>query len=121
MASEKGTYDEDGKFVVPDHKELKIVYPHKKYQVSDLHIHISMQPLNLLVFLYCRRVSSSLSTGRSSLPSTGTHAVIGASKTSTSSTVASASRAFAKQASTERGALNISDKSLESSKNTNHE
>lgn len=29
-----GSYDDTGLYVVPEHKPIKVIYPHKKYQVS---------------------------------------------------------------------------------------
>ena len=31
----QGSYDDEGIYVVPEHKPIKVVYPHKKYQVSN--------------------------------------------------------------------------------------
>lgn len=81
------SHDVDGVYIIPEGKELKVVYPHKKYQVSNSIKHsLASQMLTISVTFDDRQESSSCSTGRSSSPSIGTPAVIGASRTSISCT-----------------------------------
>ena len=83
------SHDVDGVYIIPEGKELKVVYPHKKYQVSNSIIKHSLTSQMLTISVIRddnRQESSSCSTGRSSSRSIGTHAVIGASKTSISCT-----------------------------------
>ena len=74
------SHDVDGVYIIPEGKELKVVYPHKKYQVSNQQIN-TLCP-NIISNLHDRQESSSFSTGKNSSRSIGTHAVIGASRTS---------------------------------------
>ena len=81
------SHDVDGVYIIPEGKELKVVYPHKKYQVSNSIKHsLASQMLTISVTFDDRQESSSCSTGKSSSRSIGTPAVIGASRTSISCT-----------------------------------